>query len=105
MNRNGKIASLTTEIREQLNLRLGEGQAGVELAEWLNSLPPVQQLIAAAFEGFPITPQNVSEWKQGGFRDWQTCQKARHIVHSASPDDPELKQLLSGSGSLADKLA
>ncbi len=103
MNRNGKIHQIAPEIRDQLNRRLNDGETGVALAEWLNSLPQVQQLIASQFDGFPVTPQNVSDWKQGPYRDWQICQKARHILQSANPDDPELKQLLSGS--LADNLA
>ncbi len=103
MDRNGKIASLNPNVLGQLNVRLKDGARGRPLAEWLNSLPEVQALMAADFEGNPITQQNVSEWKRGGHRDWLTYQKVRHIVQSSSPDDADLKQLLTGP--LADKLS
>jgi len=103
VNRNGKIARLPPKILEELNLRLDAGEAAVALVDWLNSLPEVQALIASDFDGHRITAQNVSEWKNGGFRDWRVYQKVRHIVQTSSPDDPELKQLLTGP--LADKLS
>ena len=37
--RNGKIAHLPNHVREQLNLRLLDGETGRELAAWLNALP------------------------------------------------------------------
>jgi len=35
--RNGKIARIPLEIREQLNCRLADGEPGNRLVEWLNS--------------------------------------------------------------------
>jgi hypothetical protein len=39
MTRNGKIARLPQEIREQVNRRLEDGEPGKQIAEWLNGLP------------------------------------------------------------------
>src|SRR6185369_9175098 len=37
----------------------------------LNGLPAVQALLAAEFDGAAINEQNLTNWKQGGFREWR----------------------------------
>jgi hypothetical protein len=74
MTRKGKIARLPRNIRETLNSRLEDGEVGSDLVLWLNTLPEVRSILASQFEGSPITPQNLSQWKQGGFLDWQRNQ-------------------------------
>ena len=68
--RTGKIARLPKPIREQLNARLENGEPGTSLVTWLNQLPEVQKIITDQFAGLPIRPQNLSEWRQGGYLDW-----------------------------------
>ncbi|HVY68299.1 MAG TPA: hypothetical protein VHH73_00120 [Verrucomicrobiae bacterium] len=68
--RTGKIGRLPRAIREQLNQRLHDGGQGPELLDWLNALPEVQQLLTAEFDGKPISAQNLSSWRQGGYEDW-----------------------------------
>lgn len=84
MSRIGKIARLPREIRDQLNQRLQDGQSGRRLVNWLNSLPEVQQVLAADFDGRLLTEQNLSEWKAGGYLDWQarleTLAQSRELV-------------------------
>jgi len=70
--RNGKIARLPIEIREQLNRRLADGEPGNRLVEWLNSNPDVMQVMMEHFEGRPITEGNLSEWRAGGYEEWVT---------------------------------
>jgi hypothetical protein len=70
MTRLGKIARLPREIREELNVRLQNGEVGTLLVEWLNGLPAVQVVLKAKFDGRAVSPQNLSEWKQGGYEDW-----------------------------------
>ena len=70
--RNGKIARLSLEIRERLNHRLSDGEPGNRLVEWLNSVPDVMQVMAEQFEGRPITENNLSEWRAGGYEEWTT---------------------------------
>ena len=71
MARTGKIARLPKNIREELNQRLDDGRLGAELVEWLNSLQEVQAVLAKNFEGRAIREGNLSEWRKGGYRDWQ----------------------------------
>ena len=92
MTRNGKIARLPRSIREQVNRKLDDGITGVEIVEWLNSLPEAQALMAAEFDGRPIREQNLSEWKAGGYRDWQMRQEALEMVRSLAEEAGELKK-------------
>jgi hypothetical protein len=50
------------------------GEDGETLLDWLNSLPTVQESLKASFNGVPISKQNLCEWRQGGFREWQIRQ-------------------------------
>jgi hypothetical protein len=72
MTRNGKIARLPAPLRNELNRCMERGLPGRQLAEWLNSLPEVHEVLHAFFEGRAISEQNLSEWRQGGFVEWQT---------------------------------
>ncbi len=69
-HRRGKIARLPRAVREQLNIRLDDGQEAAEILPWLNDLPEVLQIISERFNGAPISPQNLSVWRQGGFQEW-----------------------------------
>jgi len=71
MRRNGKIARMPVTVRDELNLRMENGQEGAKLLAWLNGLPAVRETLKASFEGARISKQNLSEWRQGGFREWQ----------------------------------
>src|SRR5437867_2193566 len=99
----GKISRLLREIREQLNLRLQNDHDAKTLLDWLNALPEVQSVLAAEFEGRPISKQNLSEWKQHSFRDWQMRQSALQFAQNLDADSAALPQPLAGP--LTDKLA
>src|SRR5579871_5420064 len=80
MTRNGKIARLPVAIREELNRRIENGEQGVRLVEWLNTLPEVKAVVQTDFEGVAITEMNLSYWKNGGFLDWQAQQRAEAVI-------------------------
>jgi hypothetical protein len=103
MARTGKIARLPQEIRRQLNRRLDDGESGKGLVEWLNSRPELQAVMAAEFEGRPITEQNLSEWKQRGYREWVVQQETLEQVKRMASDADELSQATGER--LTDKLA
>ena len=103
MARTGKIARLSQAIRHQLNRRLDDGECGKTLVAWLNSLPEVHAAMATEFEGRPVTEQNLSEWKQGGYREWVVQQETLEQVQRMSADADELGE--AAGGMLADKLA
>src|ERR1039458_5655053 len=103
MTRKGKIARLPQAIREQINHRLQNGAEGKQIAEWLNALPEVIAVLAAEFDGQPINEVNLSNWKLGGYRDWEAQQEALEAVRRFGADAAEIGQATGGQ--LADHLA
>jgi len=79
MARIGKIARLPRAVRTQLNTRLQDGAEGKQLADWLNSLPEVQDVLAEKFKGRTINEQNLTNWLQGGYKEWLAHQEI-HVL-------------------------
>ena len=102
MKRTGKIARLPHQLRDQLNQRLHNGEPGVDLIQWLNALPEVQALLAEHFNGVPISPQNLSEWNNGGFLDWLTTQE---LLEASREFAANTAQLPGADGELAGSLS
>ena len=71
----GKIARLSSDIREKLNQRLLDGQSASVVLLWLNDLAPVKDILAAQFAGEPVSAQNLSNWRTGGYQHWLRGQK------------------------------
>ena len=103
MTGKGKIARLPRGIRDQLNRRLDEGEAGNVLVRWLNELPEVKAVIAGQFGGRPINEQNLSEWKARGHREWLARQEALAQARELAADAKELCDATDGK--LTDHLA
>ena len=72
-----KIARLPKTIRDQLNQKIEDSFLGIDLINWLNSLPEVQKIMAEHFGGRPITHQNISDWRRTGYADWQQSREGR----------------------------
>ena len=89
--RTGKIARLPKPIREQLNQRLENGELGTSLVQWLNQLPEVQKIITEQFAGLPIRPQNLSEWRKGGYLDWLRHQLLREQTRWTAEQSADLE--------------
>ena len=90
MIRKSKIARLPRSIRDELNRRLDNGQPGIRLVEWLNSLPEAKEILVQNFQSRPITPQNISEWKRGGYQDWAAQQERVASLQDFLADAKEL---------------
>lgn len=79
---NGKIGRLPAAIQNDVNLRLEAGWQGPELLAWLNSLPAVQEVLNQKFDGREIKHQNLTAWRNGGYREW----KFRRDLYTAALD-------------------
>jgi hypothetical protein len=90
--RHGKIARLPLTLREELNCRMQNGQLSPALLPWLNQLPEVQSLLAQSFAGRPISRQNLSEWRLGGYRDWLKLQERQLLIRRIAEEGVTLKQ-------------
>ncbi|MDR3401545.1 MAG: hypothetical protein P4L99_03520 [Chthoniobacter sp.] len=80
VTRNGKIARLPQAVREELNHRLFNGESGTSLLAWLHGRRDVQDVLAKEFGGRPINAQNLTEWRQGGYREWLDAGEARMLA-------------------------
>lgn len=68
--RKGKIARCPLAIRDEVNRRLLDGQSGPIILNWLNAQEAVLRVLDQHFGEEPITAQNLSEWRQGGYQEW-----------------------------------
>ena len=98
--RNGKIARLPRSIRNELNERLERSEPGPKILAWLNALPEVKKIVQNDFAGVPISKQNLSEWRQGGFEEWRArldlCEDARDLTELAGEmDDKDSDMVLA----------
>ena len=66
----GKIARLPAELRNEICVRLHNGETSATILPWLNARPEAVKLVSEQFDGSPITPQNLSEWKGGEYAKW-----------------------------------
>ena len=103
MSRPGKIARLPHETREQLNQRLLDGEQANTILAWLNPLPEVRAVLTVQFDGHPVTKQNLSEWKQTGFLQWQARRDALDLLRDLDEHQPPGAEPLIAD--LTDKLA
>jgi len=103
MTRTGKIARLPLAIREELNQRLQDGQPGTELIEWLNTLPDVQAVLELEFAGEPVSDNNLSAWKNGGYLDWEQDQSTRQELEAFLTKVSSLKKATKDG--LADQIS
>jgi hypothetical protein len=103
MSRHGKIARLPGHIREQVNVRLQNGENGQDIIAWLNANDEATAVLAQHFGGQQINDTNLSQWRQGGYRDWEMMQAALDETHRVVSEGQELDKV--GEKALADRLA
>ena len=84
--RNGKIARLPFNIREELNHQLKDNVPVKDILSWLNTDSTVRHYMERLFQGRYITEQNVSEWRQGGHQEWLTYLSCIEDVRDLSED-------------------
>ena len=101
-SRTGKIARLPFSLRTEVNRRLLDNQGGPTILKWLNARPEAMEVCKKHFKGEPISPQNLSEWKLGGYREWAARQDRIENLKVLSSFANELAQ---AGGSIADGAA
>jgi len=91
MTRNGKIARLPYTLRDELNQRLADGEPEKSLVAWLNNHPDVREVLDLHYGGRPVSEQNLSEWKQGGYEDWLRHQENLELARNAAGEADEIQ--------------
>ncbi len=95
--RKGKIASLPAHIRDEINHRLHDGQQAPQIIPWLHELPGVLRILDERWGEEPITPQNLSEWRRGGYQDWLDRNDRVQALRTLSDYSLKLAQAAGGS--------
>ena len=68
-----------------------------------SSLPKVQAVLQAKFKGNPITENNLSQWKNGGFPAWEAGEQMADSVSSIIQGTTALQAVAKGG--LTDRMA
>ena len=97
MNRTSKITRLPETLREELNQRLRNGEPAHLILPWLNARPEVIALVEEHYGGNLISPQNLSDWNLGGYREWLTRQEMRESSQDFATEAPHLTAAAGGS--------
>ena len=95
--RTGKIARLPHAIRIELNHRIRDGQSGAFILDWLNAIPDVQTILAASFNAEPVSDQNLSNWRSGGYQDWLKQEDRMERIRSMSELAIDMAKAAGGS--------
>jgi hypothetical protein len=68
--RKGKIGRCPPHIREEVNRRLFNGEPESKVLPWLNANEEVLKVLDEYFHEEPVSSQNLSEWRKGGYEEW-----------------------------------
>ena len=90
MTPTGKIARLPRTLRDQLNHRLQGGEQASSLAEWLNALTEVQDMLKSQFPDASITENDLAQWKSDGYSAWLRRQETAAAMRTMAADVEEL---------------
>jgi hypothetical protein len=89
--RTGKIARLPEAIRTALNERLADGHESTVILDWLNRQPETKAVLKAQFGGNPVSKQNLSVWRQGGFQEWIRVEESLDLFERLYADEGRTK--------------
>jgi hypothetical protein len=92
MTRTGKIARLPYWLRSQLNEKIRDGKPGVEIVAWLNEKPDTRAVVNERFDGRPINEQNLTDWKAGGYLEWERQAETKDWVRDFVGGSRELER-------------
>jgi hypothetical protein len=88
-HRRGKVARLPKLLRDQINQMLRDGHSYHHILEKLKTIPDAATI--------PISKQNLSRWKFGGYLDWLAQQEWREDLHDRQADALQLLEDPTGS--------
>jgi hypothetical protein len=94
----GKIARLPRKIRDELNLRLENGEPAGSILPWLNALPEVKAILADRFASSPVSQQNLTNWRQGGYQQWREDRQHHDLVRALVQHAGEITDLPGAPG-------
>lgn len=94
---NGKIGGLPAQMREELCRRMHDGERAPTLLPWLNGTPEAQKVCREQFDGEPISDQNLSNWRKGGYQKWLDDQRAIRRTRERAAQSRALAEASGGN--------
>ena len=94
---NGKIGRLPAKLREDVCRRLNDGETAPIILAWLNATPEAQDVCLRMFDAEPVSAQNLSAWRAGGFEKWKTEQKALSRTRERAAQSRALAEASGGN--------
>jgi|ERR1051326_6174297 hypothetical protein len=101
--RKGKIASLPAAVREEINRRLLDGQSSATIIPWLHEQPEVLRVLDDRWGEEPVSANNISEWRRGGYQDW--LERRERVSALKTLSDYSLKLAQAAGGSMSEGAA
>jgi hypothetical protein len=95
--RTGKIARLPLSLRDELCERLRDGEPGSVILPWINTHPKAVAILEKHFAGQLINDENLSQWRSGGYKDWESDQKHTERARRISELSARLAQAAGGN--------
>jgi hypothetical protein len=85
MSNPGKIGRLPWPLKRELHNQLRDAVPGPVVLLWLNGQEPVQRLLREQWQGRPITPQNLSDYRgSADFKKWLSAQEGLEACQEKS---------------------
>ena len=100
---NGKIGRCPLHIREEVNRRLLDNEPAKKIIAWLHGQPEVLKVLDEYFGEEPISPQNLSEWRKGGYQKW--LKRRERVAQTKELSDYSLKLARASGGNISDGAA
>lgn len=97
---NGKIGRCPLHIREEVNRRLLDNEPAKKIIAWLHEQPEVLKVLDEYFGEEPISPQNLSEWRKGGYQKW--LKRRERVAQTKELGDYSLKLAQASGGNMSD---
>lgn len=101
MARQGKFARLPHALKREVNGRILNGESAGTILSWLNAEAGAVRVWDQYFDGAPATPQNLSEWRLGGYKEWLAEQER---VESTKSLAAYAHELAGAGGNLSEGL-
>ena len=84
-------------IRAEVNRRLHDGETAKSILPWLNADTDVLRILDERWHEQPVTAQNLSEWRQGGYQDWLARNEKVDAIKVLSDYSLQLARAAGGS--------
>jgi hypothetical protein len=75
------------------------------LLAWLNSGKEVQDILRKQFDSRPVSKQNLSAWRKGGFLDWLNRQQTLEMLRRDLVEQAESIEEITDGERFSDRLA